>query len=465
MSETCTTYDIRSMKYDKFWVFGVFLVITLWALVLISILGYIVVPRNVLVNTDIDLFIPTLAAMSFNLVYLFLGAFIFITYIFKIKKLKQNHQLIRRKRGPSNDLCSIIVPARDEESVIKRAVLKCLRQTYQNIEVLVIAHNSSDGTYEEAKVDDKRVRSFDLRTKASGKAIALNYGIEQSRGKYVLIIDADTILEDNFVENAMPALADGRYIAVQGRVFPINRGYNFLTRIMAMEDDLWQEPIMTTRTVFGERCPLLGTGFIIRKDVLEKEGMFGNSLVDDHELTCKLLKKKYKITYLPFCRAYAEEPPSLEVMLRQRARWGRGFINCLERKMADSKDIIGNLLWFMPLCSFANSIMFFIVVYATIFNLMFDYLPYTFAYLPLQIWFLVAGIMVGLYFVVLLKVHGIKGGMRHVVYLLPFIAFSQYGLIVCYKALFVRTWGTTKTVHGFTQKVSTPLTIGHPIRE
>jgi cellulose synthase/poly-beta-1,6-N-acetylglucosamine synthase-like glycosyltransferase len=455
------------MRYDIFWIIGVFLVIALWALVLICIFGYIVFPRNILVNYDIDLFIPTLAAMSFNLIYLFLGAFIFITYLLKINRLKQqNHRIIKHKGGHfNNDLCSIIIPARDEEAVIRGSVLKCLRQTYRNIEVLVIVHNSSDGTFEESKVGDGRVRSFDLKTKASGKAIALNYGIEQSRGEYIMIIDADTILEDNFIENAMPALSDDSLAAVQGRVFPINRGYNFLTKLMAMEDDLWQEPIMTTRSVLGERCPLLGTGFIVRKKVLIEEGMFSNSLVDDHVLTCKLLRRKYRIMYLPLCRAYAEEPASLQVMLRQRARWGRGFINCLHHKMADSSDIVGNLLWFMPLGTFANSIMFIIVVYATIFNLIFEYLPYSFAYLPLELWFIVAGIMMCLYVSVLLKVHGVKDGIRRAMYLVPFIAFSQYGMIVCYKALFVRTWGTTKTIHGFTQAVMQAPSIERPRRE
>ena len=280
-----------------------------------------------------------------------------------------------------------------------------------------------------------------------------------------MIIDADTILEDNFIENAMPALSDDSLAAVQGRVFPINRGYNFLTKLMAMEDDLWQEPIMTTRSVLGERCPLLGTGFIVRKKVLIEEGMFSNSLVDDHVLTCKLLRRKYRIMYLPLCRAYSEEPASLQVMLRQRARWGRGFINSLHHKMADSSDIVGNLLWFMPLGTFANSIMFIIVVYATIFNPIFEYLSYSFAYLPLELWFIVAGIMMCLYVSVLLKVHGVKDGIRRAMHLVPFIAFSQYGMIVCYKALFVRSWGTTKTIHGFTRAVMQAPSIERPRRE
>lgn len=219
---------------------------------------------------------------------------------------------------------------------------------------------------------------------------------------------------------------------------------------------------MTTRTIFGERCPPIGTGFIIRKDISVQEGMSGNTLVDDSELTCKLLKKKSRIIYLPFCKAFAEEPPSLEGMLRQRARWGGGSINCSNRKMADLREIIGNLLWFMPIGSFANSTMFFITVYATIYNIIFEYLPYSFAYLPLQMWFHVYEVIIDLDFIELLKVRGLKYGLRQAVYLLPYIAFSQYGLVVCYKALFVRSWATTKTVHGFTAKVSTNLMIEHP---
>lgn len=67
-------------------------------------------------------------------------------------------------------------------------------------------------------------------------------------------------------------------------------------------------------------------------------------------------------------------------------------------------------------------------------SLISEYVPYSFAYFPLQTWFLVTGILIGLYFIVLLRrVHGITNGLRKAVYLLPFIAFSQYGLVVSYK--------------------------------
>jgi cellulose synthase/poly-beta-1,6-N-acetylglucosamine synthase-like glycosyltransferase len=447
------------LKYDKFWVAGHFLVIGLWAFVIISTLHVVIIPQNMLINQDIDLRIPTLFLMSFSLTYLFAFMFIFIVYLLKIDKLKESHMRIKSTKPSTNDLCSIIIPARDEESVIRRAVLRCIQQTYQNFEVLAISHNSSDRTYEEAQVDDERVRAFDLKTKAAGKSIALNFGIDQSRGKYIVVLDADTVLDNDFLATAIPAFNDDYYAAVQGRVFPLNRNYNFLTKMMAMEEDLWQEPVMTARSVLGKRCPLLGTGYVMRKDILIQAGKFTNSLVDDHELTCRLFMKGYRIMYLPYCISYTEEPPTLEVMLRQRARWCRGFINCLNKRMAESTDILGYLFWLIPIGAFFGSIMFFIATYSSVHNLIFGYLPFNFTYLPLEIWFLVTGIVLSLYSLVLLKMYGLKKGLKYIAYLMPFIPFSQYGIVILYRALFVRTWGTTKTVHGFTVKSSEVPTI------
>ena len=447
-----------TMKYDKFWIFCFFLVIAIWLLVLGSTLKYLIFSENVLVNSDIDLSIPTLIMMIVIVLYLFLGIFIYIVYLLKIGEIKRKHMKTITSKVTGYDKCSIIIPARDEESVIRRAVLRCLEQTYKNIEVLVIAHNSTDRTSVVAQVEDSRVRVFNLRTKEAGKSIALNYGIEQSKGQYILVLDADAVMANDFIEKALPMFDGDSCVAVQGRVLPINRKYNFLTRMMAMEDDLWSEPILTVRATLGKRCPLLGTGFIINKKMLIEAGMFTNSLVDDYELSFRLFRKKYRILFAPFSKCYAEEPPSLEVMFRQRARWGRGFINCLKYMVAEPRDILGSLLWFMPVGTFLASVMFFIVGYATIFNLIFEYVPFKFTYLPLGIWFLVTGIVLGFHTLVLLRVHG-RNFFRHACYLLPFIVFSQYGLVILYKALFVRTWGTTKTQHGFMSETPSNETI------
>ena len=76
----------------------------------------------------------------------------------------------------SRPLVSIIIPARNEEAVIRRTISSALAQSYTNIEVLVICHNCTDNTFLIAsKIGDKRVRAFDFRTEQAGKGIALDY--------------------------------------------------------------------------------------------------------------------------------------------------------------------------------------------------------------------------------------------------------------------------------------------------
>jgi cellulose synthase/poly-beta-1,6-N-acetylglucosamine synthase-like glycosyltransferase len=346
----------------------------------------------------------------------------------------------------------MIIPAHNEESVIRAAVLSCLEQSYGNIEVIVVSHNSSDRTFEEAQVLDPRVKVLDLRTKEAGKSIALNYGVEHSTGKYILVLDADHELNKDFIEKALPGFEEP-YAAVQGRVYPINRNYNFVTKMLSLEDDLWSDPIMTARTLLGRRCPLLGTGFIINKRVLMEVGGFGKSLVDDYELSFRLYRKKYRIQFLPLCIVSGEHPPTLQVMLRQRARWAKGFIDLLNQRIAEGTDILGHLYWIAPIGAMAGAIMLSLVAYASIFNAIFGYLPYAFSYLPIRAWFLITALTLIIDMLVLVKRHG-RQGFRYALYLIPYIAFSQYAVVVLFKAFFVRSWGTTKTKHGAGRTVS-----------
>src|SRR5690606_41975164 len=116
-----------------------------------------------------------------DLIYVFMLILIFApyhgTYCRATKYQMRMKKNATAKFRTQSELCSIVIPARNEESVIKRTVLNCLQQTYQNIEVIVVAHNCSDRTFEEAKVEDPRVKVFRLDTKEAGKGIALHYAV------------------------------------------------------------------------------------------------------------------------------------------------------------------------------------------------------------------------------------------------------------------------------------------------
>jgi cellulose synthase/poly-beta-1,6-N-acetylglucosamine synthase-like glycosyltransferase len=298
-------------------------------------------------------------------------------------------------------------------------------------------------------VGDSRVRVFDLHTKETGKGIALNYGAKMARGKYLLILDGDGFLSDDFIEKAMPMFKDN-YSAVQGRYIPSNRNYNFLTRLLSIEGDLWSTPFMTTRSILGKMCPLGGTGYIVRKDILEEVGMFKNHLVDDFELTFRLLKNNHKIAFAPLCIDYDEKPPTLDIMFRQRARWAKGFLTLLKSRITKPKDILGHISWLWPIATIASLVMLIIPAYSSIHYMIFEYYPYTYSYLPLDIWTILTASIFGLQGAVLVSEHGVKG-LQYIPYLPVYNVFSQYCFVTYIKAFFVKSWGSTKTEHGFTK--------------
>ena len=441
---------------EKVWIAFFFIVIAVWVLVLTASIYPTIYGIEILVDSDIDLTYFTLPILGFNLIYVFMLITIFTLYLGAYSSVRK-HQLKMKERVSDRfrnqmELCSIIIPARNEESVIKRTVLDCLKQTYQKIEIIVICHNCSDRTYDEAKVDDPRVKVFDLQTKEAGKGIALNFGVEKSSGNYIMVLDSDGLLTRDFLENALP-LFEGNYCAVQGRYIPSNRSFNFVTRMLALEGDLWSTPFMTIRTWLGRRCPLGGTGYIIRKDILLKVGVFANHLVDDYELTFRLLRKGYRIAFAPLSINYDEKPPTLDFMLRQRARWAKGFIDLLGTRIADRSDIVGHIFWLNPIAALTGFIMLMIPGFAALHYLIYDYYPYTYSYMPLTIWFMMTGALFVLQAAVLIKEYGWRG-FAYAAQIPLFLPFSQYWFVSFVRAFTIKSWASTKTTHGFVRQQS-----------
>jgi cellulose synthase/poly-beta-1,6-N-acetylglucosamine synthase-like glycosyltransferase len=267
-----------------------------------------------------------------------------------------------------------------------------------------------------------------------------------------MVLDSDGLLTRDFLENALP-LFEGNYCAVQGRYIPSNRSFNFVTRMLALEGDLWSTPFMTIRTWLGRRCPLGGTGYIIRKDILLKVGMFANHLVDDYELTFRLLRKGYRIAFAPLSINYDEKPPTLDFMLRQRARWAKGFIDLLGTRIADRSDIVGQIFWLNPIAAVTGFIMLMIPGFAALHYLIYDYYPYTYAYMPLTIWFMLTGALFVLQAAVLIKEYGWRG-FAYAAQIPLFLPFSLYWFVSFIRAFTIKSWASTKTAHGFVKQKS-----------
>lgn len=96
---------------------------------------------------------------------------------------------------------SIIIPVRNGEATLARALRSCFEQKYTDLEVVVVDNGSTDATPTVAEsFDDPRL--LYVRTEEVGRSAARNVGLQLSSGRYVVFLDADDELGRDMLSNA-----------------------------------------------------------------------------------------------------------------------------------------------------------------------------------------------------------------------------------------------------------------------
>ena len=109
-------------------------------------------------------------------------------------------------------LISVVMPCYKESlSVLKEAVLSILKQTYNNLELIVIVDNPLANEnirfLQDVCVNDKRVRII-VNEENIGIVRSLNKGIMLARGEYIARMDADDISLSKRLEKQLTYLLD-----------------------------------------------------------------------------------------------------------------------------------------------------------------------------------------------------------------------------------------------------------------
>lgn len=103
--------------------------------------------------------------------------------------------------GFKNPLISIIVPVYNVEEYLSDCLNSIIRQTYTNIEIILIDDGSTDHSNDIClffqNLDSRVVVQHQSN---KGVAKARNLGIDLARGEYIVFIDADDTVERNFIE-------------------------------------------------------------------------------------------------------------------------------------------------------------------------------------------------------------------------------------------------------------------------
>ncbi len=178
------------------------------------------------------------------------------------------------RRPGASPLVSVIVPCFNHGRYLRACLRSIARQTYEPIETIVADDGSTEPeTLEVLEAIERSSRVRVLRSSTNrGPSAARNTAVEQSRGRYVLPLDADNLLLPNAVAELVEQLSHaGEQV---GFVYPNLQYFGNRT-------DYWQPP---SYNLYSLLCAnYCDTSSLIDREVFDLGARYPEDIVWGHE--------------------------------------------------------------------------------------------------------------------------------------------------------------------------------------
>lgn len=193
---------------------------------------------------------------------------------------------------------SVIVPILNEEKHMDALLSSLISQTYpiENMEWILIDGGSKDATME---IIDGYLRDFPimlLQSDGKGTPHSLNLGIRNSRGKYIVRLDAHTVYPSDYIEKCVWYLENTDAENVGGKVTTVADGFmgSAIASMLSSRFGVGSSEFRTS----GESGYVDTVPFgAFRKEVFDRVGLFNEELLrsEDNDLNARIRSAGGKI--------------------------------------------------------------------------------------------------------------------------------------------------------------------------
>jgi cellulose synthase/poly-beta-1,6-N-acetylglucosamine synthase-like glycosyltransferase len=246
---------------------------------------------------------------------------------------KQKHLVNRIKNR-----LAVIIPARNESAGISFLLDSFSRQTYDHskFDMFVIVDSEEDPTCTIAAEYPHTYIHVVKNQTCKGMALdgSLKRLLAGAYGKYdaYVIVDADNIVADDFMEEMNNALAADCQIVLGKRDIKNwllgGKEYRSLaTNCNALTYTFIDKMGNVFRTLHHIPCTMCGTGVMIRSDVITEIGGWPyRSLTEDLEMTINCILHKWTSCFYEYAVTYTEEALTHKTSDMRRKRWCIGYM-------------------------------------------------------------------------------------------------------------------------------------------
>jgi glycosyltransferase involved in cell wall biosynthesis len=211
------------------------------------------------------------------------------------------------------ELVSVTIPTYNSEKTLEQCLDFVKAQTYKNIEIIIIDSYSKDKTLAIAKKFKAKI------VMCKGKLLEARIaGAKASKGKYVLLLDSDQILEKTSIERAVGKMKDF------DSLWFWERAYNRKKFIPSLYD----ADRMLVQTYWEPDEDIVLPRFF-RRDLLIKaynkipEKYINICAAQDHIITWYEFKQLTKRNGMVENAVQHMEPDSLKALFKKQLRWGK----------------------------------------------------------------------------------------------------------------------------------------------
>lgn len=188
---------------------------------------------------------------------------------------------------------SVIVPVYKTEKYLKRCLESIVGQSLKEIEIIIVNDGSPDESYkiiEKFMKNDNRIKV--INQKNSGLSVARNSGIKEACGEYILNIDSDDWIEQNYFKDIyFKAKNENLDILVTDIFWDYDNGKIKYQKDLNIEENrVIDSKLFTKKLIEGEVFPAVWNKLFKRQLYHENEIFHpeGISLGEDLFVTSKL---------------------------------------------------------------------------------------------------------------------------------------------------------------------------------
>ena len=201
-------------------------------------------------------------------------------------------------------MISIIVPVYNVEEYLEECLESIRKQTYQDIEVILINDGSTDGSQAICEYfcqTDKRFRL--INQKNQGQSVARNHGVKESIGEYIMFVDSDDVVSLGLLEQLMKYMSNGIDIVecnITEDIHCLNsEGKEIGVKELDSNEALYE--------CFNHGVSWSPVAKLYRREIVEKVPFLENLIYEDFYtgiVSLKYIHKMRKINYIGYYYRY-----------------------------------------------------------------------------------------------------------------------------------------------------------------